>query len=125
MVGTDSDTTADEDFAGRNKFSHGLVALSHQHWVDQVVSAGCFNLHNTEGAEAHHKLCMALVSSRVRHLSDEHTKESMLKYLFMHQLFLRGVQDIPFGPHNPSTTKNCFLGLPFLLDLLGEGLTQN
>mgnify|MGYP005709551079 FL=1 len=55
--------------------------------MDQVVSAGCFNLHNTEGAEAHHKLCMALASSRVRHLSDEHTKESMLKYLFMHQLF--------------------------------------
>ena len=61
--------------------------MSHHHWVYQVVSAGCFNLYNTEGPEAHHKLCMALASSRVRHLSDQHTKESMLKYLFMHQLF--------------------------------------
>ena len=84
---TDSDSTADEDFAGRGKFSHGLVDLSHHHWVDELVSGGCFNVHNTEGAEAHHKLCMTLASSRVRHLNDQHTKESMLKYLLMHQLF--------------------------------------
>ena len=84
---TDTDSTDDESFAGRGIFSHGGTALAHQHWVDQIVSAGCFSIHNTEAAEAYHKHCMRLASSRVRHLNDLRTTHSMLKYLFLHDLF--------------------------------------
>ena len=108
---TDSDTTDDEDYAGRGKFSHGLVSLSHHHWVLQVVSAGCFNLHNTEGPEAHHKLCMALASSRVRHLSDAQTKESMLQYLFMHQLFTELNADMLVGRPKRKSNTNISYGV--------------
>ena len=84
---TDTDSTDEESFAGRGIFSHGSTALSHQHWVDQVISAGCFSIHNTEAAEAYHKHCMRLASSRVRHLNQETTTHSMLKYMYLHDLF--------------------------------------
>ena len=92
---TDSDSTDDEDFAGVGQFSHGVYALSHQHWVDQLVCAGCFSVNNTEGPEAHHKICMRLPSLRVRHLSHQFTTESMLKYMFFHLLFTEMLTDIP------------------------------
>lgn len=85
---TDSDDTAsDEDVGGLGKFSHGNHSLVHQHWVRQLITAGSFGVHNTEGPEAAHKLCMGLASVRVRHLHDVKTKSSMLKFLCFHELF--------------------------------------
>ena len=57
--GSDTDSTADEnDVAGDGKYSHGEICLTHQHWVDQIISSGTFAIHDTEGPEAVHKLCM-------------------------------------------------------------------
>ena len=81
------DTDEDRSTGGYGKYSHGHTSLSHQHWRAQVVSAGTFDLHCTEGPEAFHKSCLSLPSSRVRHLGDSATKKSMLNYLCYHQVF--------------------------------------
>jgi hypothetical protein len=52
------DTEDESNIGGRGRFSHGDLALVHQHWVESVISAGCFSTHCTEAAEAYHKLCM-------------------------------------------------------------------
>jgi len=52
------DTEDESNIGGRGRFSHGDLALVHQHWVESVISAGCFSAHCTEAAEAYHKLCM-------------------------------------------------------------------
>ena len=85
---TDTDDT-DEDckVGGMGVFSHSTHCLTHQHWVDQVVSAGGFGVHCTQPAEASHKLNMHLASERVRHGSVNVTQESMLKYLCRHRVF--------------------------------------
>lgn len=65
----DSDTASTSDdsaLVGMGFYTRGSVGLSHQHWVDQVISAGSFSLHCTQAAEAYHKLCMRLPSERVR-----------------------------------------------------------
>ena len=57
----DASASATEDeskIGGKGRFSHGDLALVHQHWVESVISAGCFSAHCTEAAEAYHKLCM-------------------------------------------------------------------
>jgi hypothetical protein len=64
----------------------------------QVVSAGGFNVHNTEGAEANHKHCMRLASLRVRHLHEEQTKSSMLDFLSLHLLFTE-LRETPTTTH--------------------------
>ena len=85
---TDTDSTDDEcSIGGDGRHSHGQHGLVHQHWVQQVISAGSFDVHNTEGAEAHHKLCMRLASFRVRHRSIEQTQASMLQYMMWHLVF--------------------------------------
>ena len=85
---SDTDSTDEEcAIGGAGRHSHGQHALTHQHWVMQVVSAGSFDVHNTEGAESHHKLCMRLASFRVRHRSAEQTQASMLQYLSWHLVF--------------------------------------
>lgn len=85
---TDSeDTGSDEDVGGLGKFSHGNYGLVHQHWMQQLIIAGSFSVHNTEAPEAQHKLCMKLASTRVRHLHESETKSSMLKFLCYHDLF--------------------------------------
>ena len=85
---TDTDSTDDdEDVGGLGKFSHGNYGLVHQHWVEQIISSGSFAVHNTEAAEANHKICMRLASLRVRHLHAAKTKSYMLKYLCWHDLF--------------------------------------
>jgi hypothetical protein len=72
---------------GLGKYSHGSIGLTHQHWVEQVISAGSFGVHCTEAAEAHHKLSMRLSSNRVRHSRQNLTQSAMLKYLLRHYLF--------------------------------------
>ena len=85
---TDTDDTSEgDDVGGLGKYSHGQVALSHQHWVEQVISAGSFGVHCTEAAEAHHKTCMRLSAQRVRHFRANLTQKSMLEYLRRYTLF--------------------------------------
>ena len=85
---SDTADTGDEDVVGGlGKYSHGQVCLSHQHWVDQVISAGSFGVHCTEAAEAYHKTCMRLSSQRVRHFRANLTQKSMLDYLRRYTLF--------------------------------------
>ena len=62
-------------------YSHGPFCLTHQHWVEQVVSAGGFNVHCVQAAEASHKINMHLAAARVRHSDINQTQNSMLKYL--------------------------------------------
>ena len=56
-------------------------SLTHQHFVEQIVSAGGFNVHDVQAPEAAHKVNMHLPSARVRHLSTNETQASMLKYM--------------------------------------------
>ena len=81
------DTGSSDDTGGDGYFSHGTTSLSHQHWKDQIISAGSFNLHDTEAAEAAHKTSMSLASRRVRHLSNAKTISNMLHYLCYHTTF--------------------------------------
>ena len=85
---TTTDDTSDDDLVGGlGKYSHKEICLSHQHWVDQVISAGSFGVHCTEAAEAMHKTCMKLSSQRVRHFRQNRTQKSMLDYLRRYTLF--------------------------------------
>ena len=85
---TTTDDTSDDNFVGGlGKFSHGSICLSHQHWVEQVISAGSFAVHCTEAAESKHKTCMKLSSQRVRHFRQNLTQKSMLDYLRRYTLF--------------------------------------
>ena len=73
--GTDTDET-DEDQAvgGFGYYSHSTHSLTHQHWVDQVISSGGFNVHCTPAAEASHKINMHRASQRVRHFESNRTQ---------------------------------------------------
>ena len=86
MSDTDG-TDDDERTGGLGKYSHGHIGLSHQHWVEQLISGGSFNVHCTESSEAKHKTCMNLSSHRVRHLRPNLTQKSMLYYLRWHSVF--------------------------------------
>ena len=86
-VSSTDETDDDDDTGGMGKYSHGDICLSHQHFVRQVVTAGSFGVHCTQGPEACHKLVMRTASARVRHLRPNTTKEHMLKYLFYHHMF--------------------------------------
>ena len=81
------DTAEDCTLGGLEKYSHGVYNLVHQHWSRQAESHGGFNVHDTEGAEAHHKSCMVLPAKRVRHFNYNKTCEGMQKYLLEHTLF--------------------------------------
>ena len=81
------DTSDEMKVGGDGKYSHGDICLTHQHWVDQIISSGSFAVHDTEGAEAAHRTCMRLASIRVRHSDVATTKESMLDYLTKDLLF--------------------------------------
>lgn len=91
------DTSEEVKTGGLGKYSHGSICLVHQHWVEQVISAGSFGVHCTEAAEAHHKTSMRLSSNRVRHSRPNRTQHAMLKYLLRHFLFesLRFEQPVP------------------------------
>lgn len=61
--------------------------MTHQHWVQQVITAGGFNVHCTQAAEASHKINMHLSSLRVRHSDINGTQNAMLQYLCKRVLF--------------------------------------
>ena len=89
---TETDDTCDEnDVGGLGKYSHKDTGLIHQYYVEQVVSAGCFNVHCTESAEAKHKTCMRLPAKRVRHGRQNDTHASMTAYMCRRELF-RSIQ---------------------------------
>ena len=116
-VDTDTDSTSEEDnVGGLGKFSHGWYGLVHQHWVDQIISAGSFGLHNTEAPEAYHKTCMKLASMRVRHLHDSKTKQSMLMYVWWNFLFCEMDKDVLDETPRPSPI-NFFFGLRKILHM--------
>jgi len=92
------DTSDDSELGGWENFSHGGVGLSHQHWVQQVVSAGSFGVHCTQAAEAFHKICMKQPAHRVRHLDEKTTTASMLNYLKNKILFDTMIDDTPSPP---------------------------
>jgi len=85
---TDTDDTDDEHQTGSyNYYSHGAYALTHQHWVRQVISAGGFNVHDVQGPEASHKFNMHLASLRVKHMENNGTQDSMLRFMCYHTVF--------------------------------------
>ena len=86
-VSDTEDTSEEEKVGGCGFYSHGSTCLVHQHFVDQVVSAGGFNVHCTQGPESKHKLCMKLASFRVCHRDVGTTKSSMLHYLCLRSRF--------------------------------------
>jgi len=82
------DTDEDRATHGLGYFSHGKVSLSHQHWKEQCIAGGSFDLFDTEGSEAAHKTSMRLTASRVRHVAKVNTTTaSMLQYLTLHTVF--------------------------------------
>ena len=90
-----NDTASDTDgtpqhksVGGLGRWSHGKHNLVHQHWVLEVISAGSFDVHDVEAAEAFHKHCMLLPSCRVRHWTNENkTHHDMLRFLLRDLLF--------------------------------------
>ena len=68
-------------------YSHNSMNLNHQHWVDQVISAGGFNVHCAQGPEASHKHNMHTAAARVRHGDNNETQYNMLKYLCERSVF--------------------------------------
>ena len=82
------DTDEDRDVGGQSMYSHNSMCLNHQHWVDQVVSAGGFNVHCAQGPESSHKFNMHIAAARVRHdASSNVTQTKMLHYLCEQLLF--------------------------------------
>ena len=86
---TDTDDTDDDRVVGgHSMYSHNSMCLNHQHWVDQVISAGGFNVHCTEGPESSHKFNMHVAAARVRHgASSNDTQTNMLQYTCEQLLF--------------------------------------
>ena len=85
---SDTDDTDDDHKAGDYKYySHGEYALTHQHWLEQVICAGGFNVHDVQGPEAAHRFNMHLASLRVRHLDSNATQDSMLRFTCSHTVF--------------------------------------
>ena len=115
-IHTDTEDTSDENtVGGLGVYSHGQKCLPHQHWVMQVISAGCFDVHNTQSAEAAHKLCAKLSASRVRHLGANTTQHSMLTYLCYHGVFEELADLIPeFHPTIRSNKLNPGVMVPLL-----------
>lgn len=111
---TDTDDTSDEDkIGGLGCYSHGAYCLQHQHWVQQVISAGGFGVHCTQSAEAKHKECMHLASIRVRHQDINSTQMSMLRYLCLQTLCkdlkLKYLVPVPIKTRNYSRGVRSFL----------------
>ena len=101
---SDTEDTDDEFKLGGFTYSHGATCLIHQHWVEQVITAGGFNVHCTQSAEAAHKTSAKLAANRVRHLGGMKTVHSMATYLCNHTVFehLKG-----YFPDPPSGAPAC------------------
>ena len=85
---TDTDDTDEESSVGGSGFyTHSTMCLTHQHWVAQLISAGGFNVHCTQAAEATHRTNMHLAASRVRFLDCNQTQASMLRWMGNLQIF--------------------------------------
>ena len=84
---SETDDTDNELDLGGYDFSHGKLALIHQHWVIQVITAGSFFVHCTQSAEAAHKDSAKLAASRARHTQVLTTLQRMTKYLTRHVVF--------------------------------------
>ena len=61
--------------------------MVHQHWVQQIVCAGSFNLHCTESGEAKHKYVQKQAALRVKIGDAVQTQGSMLNYVKHNLLF--------------------------------------
>jgi len=121
---TDTDSTPERLFVGGlGKYSHGKLHLVHQHWVSQARSAGSFDVHDTEAAEAKHKVCMVLPSFRVKHWTDQNrTHNDMVQYLLYDMLF-RDVKQKIAPP--PSPKRPPFDGVKKLLPVvMGDNLVS-
>ena len=105
---TDTESTDEETvLAGVPTYSHGSYGLTHQHWVDQVISGGAFGVHCTQAAEAFHKQCMKLPAERVRHLgSSNQTSASMQEYLKYNCLFNEMNSHLHTSPARPRVLSN-------------------
>ena len=78
---SDTDDTDDDlCVGGLGFYSHSHFCYTHQHWVQQLISAGGFNVHCTQGPEASHKVNMHLPAKRVRHYTSNQTQNEMLAY---------------------------------------------
>ena len=119
---TTSDTEdTDEAHAthGIKFFSQGDTALVHQHWIRQIVSAGSFDVHDTQGAEGSHKLSVHLTAARVRHLQPNKTQEHMMTFLCNHMVFDHiAPLDPPRPPPRPDHT---IVNLPLRTYIAGVG----
>lgn len=123
---SDTEDTDDEHDLNGLKYSHGHLSLIHQHWVLQCVTAGGFNVHCTQSAEADHKTSAKLAASRVRHLHGMKTMRSMSTYLCNYTVFehLQG-----FFPEPPSAGPACPITygvkVPLLTDDTGNNSLMN
>lgn len=117
---TDTDATPEkESVGGLGKYSHGVFNLTHQHWVMEVESAGGFNVHDTEAAEAFHKNCMRLPAARVRHYSNANrTCAHMQKYL-MHDHVFKSLYNRLFTDDKPEKQGTTGVVVP-LRQLIGN-----
>ena len=117
---TETDDTDEEFNLGGFTFSHGPLCLIHQHWVEQVISAGGFNVHCTQSSEAAHKTSAKLTASRVRHFHGMKTVHSMTTYLCAWTVF-EHLKD--FFPDPPSNGPACPItyGVKVLLTNGAEG----
>ena len=124
-VSSTDDTDEEHNTGGLGKYSHGHVCLSHQHWVRQVISSGCFGVHCTQAPEACHKISMQLASARVRHVSANTTRNNMLQYVYRHHLFeelrLNHFQSPP-GREGPPPIRESF-GVPLIDFCTGQRVT--
>ena len=84
---SDTDETDDESDLGGFHYSHGVLSLIHQHWVEQVILAGSFSVHCTQSTEAAHKKSAKLASARVRFHHKSKTLHNMLTYLGIYTVF--------------------------------------
>lgn len=87
------------DVGGLGFYSHGNQSLTHQHWVRQVISGGCFGVHCTEAAEAALKGVFRHTLLRVKHSEQNVTHHLMSNYL-CHDLLFRSLKPI-FRPDKP------------------------
>ena len=105
--GSDTDSNDEEHKVGGIRvFSHGRKSLTHQHWVNQVVTAGGFNVNCTQGPEASHKLNMHLAAARVRHGGANETQFQMLRYLCNYFTF-EEMNRVEQSSQSRRVTRNC------------------
>ena len=123
-VSDTDDTDEDESVGGCGFYSHSHFCYTHQHWVEQVLCAGGFNVHCTQAAESSHKMNMHLASKRVRHFDPNRTQNMMLQYLCNLTTF-RELEHFLKLEHVPTTRRikhglRSPLACPTLKDSIGD-----